>query len=46
LPLETFDEENHAVDTEEDWDELLRLIKLNPNSLIGIDVDPFDFKRK
>ena len=45
VPLETFDQENHAVDTEEDWDELLRLIALNPESLIGIDVDPFDFTR-
>jgi len=46
LPLETFDQENHAVDTEEDWDDLLRIITLNPNSLIGIDIDPFDFIRK
>jgi CMP-N,N'-diacetyllegionaminic acid synthase len=46
IPLETFDQQNHAVDTEEDWDELLRLIALNPNSLIGIDVDPFDFIRR
>ena len=46
IPLETFGQENHAVDTEEDWEELLRLITLNPDSLAGIDIDPFDFTRR